>query len=394
MKARSREWMSAAVVALLLGTGCGPEHGVPDESAAFDAVPGAELGDAETLGPLFQPRALLATAGGLWVLDAGNRRVLLLGQPSRSIGRSGAGPGEFKSPVGMELWQGGGTAVFDAQLQRLTFLGPTGEVRETRPLEVFQQGLVPRQAFPLPAAVLSVFDKSADALNAPEGELGTRGVLARVDPLTGEMDTVSTFPLSGPVVMREPLPDGGVRLSAWTPAYDAPPHADVTAACGGFGAVSAGGRDFRIHFVGPDGRLLDSLNVTVPVQRVTQADRERYFGQFDRADVRRFELRTRIPVPDRHAAVQELRLSSDGHLWVRTGRPDADPAPWLVWPVRAVGAGSVSLGNASMVHLPRRFSVQDTRGAQVWGFELDSLDTPRIRSYRLPTAALPATCAA
>lgn len=392
MKAPAPGWMTAAALALLLGAGCGTDGGVPDDAAAIQAVPGAELGEAETLGPLFQPRALLATAGGLWVLDAGNRRVLLLGSQPRSVGRAGAGPGEFKAPVAMELWQGGGTAVFDAQLQRLTFLGPSGEVQETRPLDVFQQGLTPRQAFPLPAAVLSVFDQSADALNPPEGEAGTRGVLARIDPASGEMDTVSTFPLSGPVVMREALPDGGVSLSAWTPAYDAPPHADVTAACGGFGAVSAGGRDFRIQFVGPDGRLLDSLIVPVPVQRVTEADRARYFEQFDQADVRRFQLRTRIPVPDRHAAVQELRLTSDARLWIRTGRPDADPARWMVWPVRAVGVGSVSLGRPSVVHLPRRFSVQDTRESHVWGFERDSLDTPRIRSYQL-RAALPATCA-
>lgn len=345
------------------------------------------LSEEETGGPLNRPTSLVANSDGLWILDAGNQRVLLLrdGSAARVIGREGAGPGEFKNPSDLHALGPSGVFVWDRGLLRSTRLTADGGTAGTELVPASIRGLGIKNALPSFRGMLAVFDKSADALNPPAGNEGSQGVLVRLSFDSNRSDTLTTFPLSGPVVVRESSPDGGFAMHAFTPPFDAAPHSDATPACGGVSAVSVGGRGFRLQFFGRDGNNLGILEQPIVGGEISDEEKARYFAQFTGETRRRAEQA--VTIPERHPAVHAVRLTSSGHLWVRM-TPGAvageeEQATWRVWPIKQVEA-RVRLGEPIEVRLPPRFSVQDVRGGELWGFEYDELDVPQIRAYRLP----------
>ena len=391
----------AVLAVALLAAGCG------DARAEADAVspPVVEvskvartLSDEETAGPLERPVALVAGADGVWVLDAGAKRVIFLrdGAPPMAVGREGAGPGEFKDPRTLHPAGASRVLVWDPWLGRSTELSGSGAPPKTERMDVLLTGLALKHALPAASGgLLGIFDKSADALNPPVGEQGSRGVLARVRSGSVEVDTLATFPLSGPVIVRESRPGGGVTLTAFSAPFDAEPHSDATAACGGFSAVSVGGRGFELHFFDAAGARLGVLRQPLVGARITAEERERYFAQFSGATLRRGEVERQVKVPERHPALHAVRLTATGHVWVRLTPPATareETAAWRVWPVEDVRAGALRLGAPVDVRLPGRFSVQDVRGGEVWGFFYDADDVPHVRAYRLPRP-LGRTCA-
>jgi hypothetical protein len=346
------------------------------------------LSEDQTAGPLNGPTSLVANNAGLWILDAGNQRVLLLrdGVDPVVAGREGAGPGEFKNPSDLHALSPNRVFVWDRALLRSTVLTSEGRAAETQLVPASIQGLGIKNAIPAPRGMLAVFDKSADALNPPSGSEGSQGVLVRLSDGSDRPDTLTTFPLSGPVVVRESSPNGGFTMHAFTPPFDAAPHSDATPACGGLSAVSVGGRGFEIRFFGSDGRKLGILRQEIVGKPITDEEKALYLAQFTGETRRRVEQV--VDIPERHPAIHAVRLTSSGHLWVRLTPPalseDEEPATWRVWSVEQVETSTIQLSEPVDVQLSPRFSVQDVRGGELWGFEYDEMDVPQIRAYRLP----------
>lgn len=114
---------SASAASTVLGTpelSLSPvlELRVPDSLGGFSG----EVGDC-----------LRLSTGGYAVADWGAQSILLfdkLGRFQRRIGRSGAGPGEFRAPVLLQRLDRDTLLIWDPYLRRLTWLSPTGKSRD------------------------------------------------------------------------------------------------------------------------------------------------------------------------------------------------------------------------------------------------------------------------
>lgn len=351
------------------------------------------LSESETAGPLFDVRGLLVTQQAKWILDAGNDRVLLLrnGRPAVAIGREGSGPGEFRGPRVLTPHPQGGTVVWDQSLLRITRIADTGEIVGTKPVDVLVPGLDVVSVFRLQEGYAAILNKSLSAMNPPPKGEHLSGLLLRLNEDMEIEDTLARLPVWGPITLWEQRA-GVSSLNAFTPPFDAPPHMDLTTACRGLLAISTGGRAFRVEFFDLKGQHLASLEDAHTGDPITEAEREAYFGQFDPEMSKRFNLRGIIKMPERHAAVQDLQLTSNGLLSVRLTprRGITASARWRFWPI-SVSAGHVELGMPFETLFPDRFSLYDVRSDTIWGVSRDSLDVPTVRGYAV-AGGLGRTC--
>jgi hypothetical protein len=114
------------------------EDGAMEEAEALvvDAVVGGgPVSDSVPPIALWRARSLAAWGAGLAVVDNGNDRVVVVDRElrvKRTVGRTGAGPGEFEQPVSAHAL-GDGLVVAELGNRRFTELGPDGEVRRAWP---------------------------------------------------------------------------------------------------------------------------------------------------------------------------------------------------------------------------------------------------------------------
>jgi hypothetical protein len=134
---------SLKLVIALLFTGCaGPDdapEGAPDREAAFQRVlEGAVDTVVSTESGLLASAADLGLTrdGTLLVLDAGSHSLHIIhpdGRDLRTVGRMGAGPGEFSSPSSLAV-QGDTILVVDSRNGRLQSIALDGTPLASRPL--------------------------------------------------------------------------------------------------------------------------------------------------------------------------------------------------------------------------------------------------------------------
>ena len=164
---------------------------------AVDTVPALTIGGADAEGPYDLLRvfgALRLADGGVAVLNAGTSELRFFDSTvrhSRTFGRAGAGPGEFRSPVGL-LWFGRDTLmVHDITTKRITLLSPAGALLETIGLQgIFGPGLLGRFDD-------GSFAYSVGSLYRPRAQTGRRrdpAYLVRASRDGAELDTLGSFP--------------------------------------------------------------------------------------------------------------------------------------------------------------------------------------------------------
>ena len=115
---------------------------LPSPSAAQDRPLTADMTEVYRTGgvnapewALFGPAASLQTgfdgAGNLVVLDAFNKRVVVVGPDGRLVrivGREGEGPGEFQAVRAIAVWRDGRFAVPDTEHSAVQLFSPDGEL--------------------------------------------------------------------------------------------------------------------------------------------------------------------------------------------------------------------------------------------------------------------------
>jgi hypothetical protein len=323
------------------------------------AAPGAER-PLELAG-----RGGIAAApdGSLYVLDSRAAELIALAPGGRvrwRAGREGAGPGEFIHGTGLQ-WMGGLLAFRDLENHRLSLWDPSGRTVGEVPL--------PRFRFPGYPGWIGMLDTGLVAAaippQAPFAGSGParQGVLVLARSGSARADTLLRFAFP-PTRMRQ-APGGG-RLPSFPPmaAY---PNFAVSAE--GLFVVPDGGR-YRIEGFDLRGRRTVTLTGPEATPPVTQADRRAY-------------LRDRLPAeradagfPDRFPAVAELYAGSDGTLLVRTFWKQDSAVRWDRWSAR----------DGRFMHsftLPESVKDATPAGDRVYAVQLDSLDVPVVRTFRL-----------
>ncbi len=384
----------ACVSSLTLLSSCQNSSGTvgkPDRAYVAEEV--AVLSESETAGPLFGVRGLVAKDRLKWVLDAGNSRVLVIQDENGPLvfGREGIGPGEFKAPEAIFSNLRDGVSVWERSLLRLTAISADIQLERTDHVNGSFPGLSIVSAYPIERGYALILNKSLSASNPPPKGTTPRPLLLRVDEAFETRDTLAILPEWGPIAVWT-QEGGGVSLAAFSPPFDAPAHSSFTAACGGLLAISVGGRGFRIELFDGSGSRVATLEDTIIGDPINEAEREAYFARFDTKVRRRYDLNTVIDVPQRHPAIQDLQLTSDGHLWVRVARraDGVDRARWRVWPIEN-SRQATRLGASFDVLFPRRVLIYDVDADTVWGVHRDTLDVPTLRGYTIPVD-LPAGC--
>jgi DNA-binding beta-propeller fold protein YncE len=94
---------------------------------------------------LYGPRGVtVAPDGVVWVADSGNNRLALLqaGQPTRFLGKSGAGPDGLLSPVGV-VTTASHVYVADIGNHRIQVLGLDGKFQRSIPVVAWKETMEP-----------------------------------------------------------------------------------------------------------------------------------------------------------------------------------------------------------------------------------------------------------
>ena len=330
------------------------------ESAAyfFDAVRAADLRDD----------------GGVIVLEGGTSELRGFdssGVHLWSVGRTGGGPGEFRSPSYLGSYSDGSIALWDRPVARLTVIGPDGVLRRTQGYE----SVVGRQ----PAAY-GVFPDSSLMAVFPTS-------ISPPAPGTLFTDTIGFWRVTNtdaePVLLaRHPGPVG-----LWTGRFqlNTPFTINPLRALRGSHLIAASGARPSVFVYDTTGRLVERYDVQREPVAVNAGDidamidftiEQKWYGDVSR-DVWN-EWLPRMPVPEFQPAYDQLVVASDGALWLRHYVPlhvrDAT-SEWDVFATDGVWQGTVQT--------PPGLLVTSVRDGRLAGIVRDSLDIPSVRVHAI-----------
>lgn len=346
---------------------------------------------------------VLARDGSIYVLDRqvpAVRHYDAQGKFLRTIGRSGQGPGEFRSASGLALTKDGRLLLWDTGNWRINVYSATGDV-------------LPQWTTPSGTSGSSTSQFSRAILVDTAGLVSTRKSIFNIRDV-GNHPTVwlryrpdGTFidTLRAPPASRE-LPlltatAGNVRIS--NPVPFAPSRIVVMSPLGYFVTGLPDRYAFEIH---RPGRQVISVRRDVRAEPVSRAERAEARAAIEE------RMRQTDPnwswngpdIPDTKPFYAGIQVGLDGRIWVAIV-PENSPRVGGLSGTSGVGPGvrrppppavdrepprpalydvfepdGVYLGQ---VQVPARVSSVLRRGDQVWGVAVDTDDVPRIKRYRI-----------
>lgn len=284
----------------LLLAACGtPEAAVPDVAL------GPALCAAEVSA---EPSAVLLTRGRIALTIAGEARVQVLDSlcaVTSTLGRAGAGPGEFRFVARAFVDTAGGLHVLDPELQRLTHYDSAGA----------HLGATPMSG---PASIASL-------VRAPDGHLFW------TEPLPAVEDSVALFMqgdqgASGGAQIARLLKPAPVLVPLGDVAINTPPE---YAAFDAWGALDNGrvwiarGGDNRLEVAGGASSM---TGPSVPFARIetVPSDRDRWRGL---PAPERFRVPTR-PLAPIKGPFQGVLRAPDGEFWLWLNQPAGHTSEW------------------------------------------------------------------
>jgi len=339
----------------------------------WEAEPLLRIGALEGTGAdvFGQVRSVVADAeGNVYVADGQAREIRVFGADGahlRTLGREGAGPGEFRNLVGL-AWLGDALAAKDPGNGRIQLLSPAGEDAGTRPATsatgsagIFHPRRVGDAEFWVPDFVVggggglqSVFVRhtaegavdTVPALERPENA-PPGGVLCR-----GEGFITSFRFASASQLVFGFAPDRG-RLASWTDAY----------------------RFALLDATGDTVRTVSWLRDPVPIDDDAWEEETAEFRGFQQAR-RTADCDPASPHrPSHHATLRHLSTDDAGRLWVESYTPEG-----YVWDVFD-GDGRW----LAEVRLPERQEVVPPyiRDGVLYQVETDDFDVQYVTAYRI-----------
>lgn len=358
-----------------------PAAGAWGDGEGWRAVEVAGIGSADAADPAYVFGEVVDAApdplGRVWVLDRQAKELRVFdaaGRHVRTIGREGAGPGEFRNPIGL-TWDAGGRAwVVDTSNQRYEVFDTAGRHVRSYRRSTAGWGLPWRGGF----------DRGGESLYEPS---------YYTDPATRESrHAYVRHRLQGPELVPAdtfPLPEHDE--AAYEVEYSRGSH---------FMGVPFA-PELLWHFDGEQGlwfgvgdryllyrRALagDTLRVVERAHRpVAVSSRERdSVVALLRERSASADLGTRVSgpldlgrIPAVKPAFRGIVVDDRGHLWVAATAPGAGPGGrWDVFDPEGRYLGGVRM-ELEVFPLPR------FRGNTVVGVRRDDLDVPRVVVYRL-----------
>jgi len=340
--------------------------------------PVVDIGGGTAAGPYRVVEATRLGDGRIVVASAGSNALALYaadGRHLRTIGKAGAGPGEFRTLFWVGRLPGDSIAAWDAALGRLSVFSPAGEfVRAVTPRG--DLGLFPQAAGVFGDGRILVAIRSNDVGNG-SGVRVQRGEVAyaALDAL-GAVQPIGTFPGSemllsggaaGGLLMR-PLPFG---------------RQTVAAARGGRVYVGTGDA-FELRAYEPGRGLRMIVRAEHEPVRVTPTHVRDYrrtlvtLGAEGDASLRRQQeqMLEQAPYPRHMPPFTDLEADADGNLWIRaSSAPADDEARWTVFSPDGRARGVVAA--------PAGLTIREIGRDWVLGTALDDDQVEHVRVYTL-----------
>lgn len=351
--------------------------------------------------------------GHLYVLDGQAKQITVIGldgNPVRTVGKAGEGPGELSGPIGLAVSPDGRLATFDFSQRGFTVYDAAGEYEGTIPVDISELG----------------FPGSAFTYHPDGGLVSTIGGQFRIN----RNGNVETGPPSRPVVYFPSAEgeEGRVFYQGW----DLPAAETTSTNMGGSGGgirmampqerafepgiwadVLPDGRvalvdsvGYRIKLLDLEGRVVGTLERPVPPTPVTDAirtgERDRRLAELESGEGPRMQIVMRGPgggggAMDQAAVnemmkkrlesmtfaeaipvIENMRADWDGRLWIQR----SSGQPGVEGPTDIITADGRYLGSipADGLRIPAAFG-PDGLIARV---ERDEYDVPTIVVERLP----------
>lgn len=319
-----------------------PATGVWTEEDAWHLEEEVRIGSLEAEGPeLFGQIADIAVAddGTIHVLESQANELRLFGPDGtwlRTIGRPGEGPGELNLRFGgaVLLAPDGLVWIQNTMNRRWDVFGPRGEHVGSVPIFSNSFGS---------SGVITGTDGAFYQRSQIRNEgAEPRSVVIRLDPRGDSLvptDTLRVPPMPEGQTVTATLSSGGNRMTMVLPIPFVHQPEWVFSPRGHFWIDP--GEGYRLLAVAPGGdtlRIVEREHDPVPVSR---AELDEAMEQFTTGLIAQSDAKVdRSQVPDHHPAVDRMRPTASGHLWVRRTLGE-DRWAWDVFDPEGIYLGEV-----------------------------------------------------
>lgn len=317
--------------------------------------------------------------GRIVVASAGTSELRIYGADGRylqSLGRKGAGPGEFRRLFWAGRLRGDSIGAWDAELARLSVFDPTGRLARVMTPRA-QLGLFPQMHAALQdgSVVVAAGMDPSRAMAPASGVRRDTATLLVIGPDGGVRDTLGRFPGAEHYLM---VPPGGGFVM-----HPLPFGRTLATAAQGTQLAVATGDAYEVAVYEPSRGLRRVLRGSRARRPVTGADLRRYrettvaMGAEGDAFARRQkeQFLREVTYPRQMPAVSAVLADGRGNWWIQEPPDESGASTW-----NRVGADGRVL---AVLHTPPGLTVKEIGTDWVLGVALHADDVEHVRLHGL-----------